>query len=487
MKVKSIKVNFILNVLRLFLGAFFLLITIPYTTRTLGSEALGKVEYINSIITYFTLFTALGIPSYGIRETARIRGDEKERTKLVVELGTILIITTVVGYIILYFFIIYFKNIQNLKILMLIMSTGIIFNNIGFEWFYQGIENQIYITIRFIMVKVLTLILLFLLIKDPSDYLKYGAILVLMTRGANILNLFNIKNYISLKTVKLKNLEIKKHLKPIFTIFAATLSVSIYLQLDTIMLGNIDDKFVAYYSVPNKLIGLVLVVVTALGSVLLPRITNCLRNNDIENYKKYIDYSLKYILLISIPSVIGIVILSNNIILVMAGNEFIESIMTLKILSVIIFIVGIAYFLGFQILYPHGLEKYYTYSVTIAAAINFVFNYLMIPKYYQNGAAIGTIIAELTGVIIMLYFSKKYLKEIEFYSLKNLKYLFSGIIMGIVVYIIKTLKLDNLITLLLSVSIGSIVYFIILIVLKEEITINGLVIIKNKIYKKERK
>ena len=198
-------------------------------------------------------------------------------------------------------------------------------------------------------------------------------------------------------------------------------------------------------------------------------------------------YWLKYILLISIPSVIGIVILSNNIILVMAGNEFIESIMTMKILSVIIFIVGIAYFLGFQILYPHGLEKYYTYSVTIAAAINFVFNYLMIPKYYQNGAAIGTIIAELTGVIIMLYFSKKYLKEIEFYSLKNLKYLFSGIIMGIIVYIIKTLKLDNLITLLLSVSIGSIVYFIILIILKEEITINGLVIIKNKIYKKESK
>lgn len=486
MKIKSIKVNFILNVLRLFLGTFFLLITIPYTTRILGSEALGKVEYVNSIITYFTLFTALGIPSYGIRETARIRVDEKERTKLVIELGAILIITTFLGYIVLYFFVIYFENIQNLKILILIMSTGIVFNNIGFEWFYQGIENQFYITIRFIIVKILTLLLLFLLIKNSDDYLKYGAILVLMTSGSNILNLLNMRKYIDLKSIKLKKLEIKKHLKPIVTIFAATLSVSVYLQLDIIMLGNIGDKFVAYYSVPNKLIRLVLVVVTALGSVLLPRITNCLGNNDIENYKKYINYSLKYILMISIPSVIGIMILSNNIILIMAGNKFVESIVTMRLLSVIIFIVGIAYFLGFQILYPHGLEKYYTYSVTTAAVINFIFNYLMIPKYHQNGAVVGTIIAEITGVIMMLYFSKKYLKEIEFYSLKNLKYLFSGIIMGITIYTIKKLKLDNLITLLLTIPTGSIVYFIALIILKEEIVINGLVFIKNKTYKEKR-
>lgn len=486
MKIKSIKVNFILNVLRLFLGTFFLLVTIPYTTRILGSEALGKVEYVNSIITYFTLFTALGIPSYGIRETARIRDDEKERTKLVIELGAILIITTILGYIVLYFFVTYFENIQNLKILILIMSTGIIFNNIGFEWFYQGIENQFYITIRFIIVKILTLLLLFLLIKNSDDYLKYGAILVLMTSGSNILNLLNMRKYVDLKSIKLKKIEIKKHLKPIGTIFAATLSVSVYLQLDIIMLGNIGNKFVAYYSVPNKLIRLVMVVVTALGSVLLPRITNCLRNNDIENYKKYINYSLKYILMISIPSMIGIMLLSNNIILIMAGNKFVESIVTMRLLSIIIFIIGIAYFLGFQILYPHGLEKYYTYSVTTAAVINFIFNYLMIPKYHQNGAAIGTIIAEITGVIIMLYFSKKYLKEIEFYSLKNLKYLFSGIIMGITIYIIKKLKLDNLITLLLSIPIGSIIYFISLIILKEEIIINGLAIIKNKIYKEKR-
>ena len=181
------------------------------------------------------------------------------------------------------------------------------------------------------------------------------------------------------------------------------MSVSIYLQLDVIMLGTISDEIVAYYTVPNKLIRLVMILITALGTVLVPRISNCIKNNDTENYKKYVNYSLKYILMISIPSLVGIFLLADNIIFIMAGEKFIQSILTMRILVFILFIVGIAYFLGFQILYPHGLERYYTCSVTIAAIINFIFNYIMIPKYYQNGAAVGTIIAELTGVLMMLY------------------------------------------------------------------------------------
>lgn len=485
MEIKSVKLNFILNAIRIFLGTFFILITTPYVTRVLGAENLGKVDYVTSIIQYFILFTALGVPNYGIREIARTRENEFERTKVVLELGIILVVTTIFGYIILFFLLNKISNFKEIKNLILIMSTWILFNNIGFEWFYQGIENQIYITLRYIFVRIIVIILMFLFVKNPNDYIIYGIITVLMNSGSNILNLINIKKYLSFKEIKLKDLNIFRHLKPILIIFAASLSISIYLQLDVVMLGNINDKIVAYYTVPNKLIRLVMILITALGTVLVPRISNCIKNKDVENYKKYINLSLKYILMIAIPSLVGIFLLADNIIYIMAGEKFLQSILTMKILVFILFIVGLAYFLGFQILYPHGLEKYYTYSVTIAAIINFIFNYIMIPKYYQNGAAIGTIIAELTGVIMMLYFTKNYLKDIEFYSLKNLKYFVSAGIMGIFILIIKTLNLSNLLTMLVAISLGSIIYFLILFLLKEDIIILGMNMLKNR-FKKEK-
>ena len=480
MEIKNVKLNFILNAIRIFLGAFFILITTPYVIRVLGAENLGKVDYVTSIIQYFILFTALGVPNYGIREIARIRDNEIERTKVVLELGIILVITTIFGYIILFFLLNKILNFKEIKTLILIMSIWIFFNNIGFEWFYQGIENQIYITVRFIMIRLVVIVLMFLFVKTSNDHYIYGVIVVLMNSGSNILNLINIRKYLSFKDIKLKDLNIFRHLKPILIIFAASLSISIYLQLDVVMLGNINDKVVAYYTVPNKLIRLVMILITALGTVLVPRISNCIKNKDVENYKKYINLSLKYILMISIPSLVGIFLLADNIIYIMAGEKFLQSILTMRILVFILFIVGLAYFLGFQILYPHGLEKYYTYSVTIAAIINFIFNYIMIPRYYQNGAAIGTIIAELTGVIIMLYFTRNYLKDIEFYSLKNLKYFISAGIMGIFILIIKTLNISNLLTMLVAISLGSIIYFLILFFLKEDIMILGTNMLKNR-------
>lgn len=485
MEIKSVKLNFILNAIRIFLGTFFILITTPYVTRVLGAENLGKVDYVTSIIQYFILFTALGVPNYGIREIARTRDSEYERTKVVLELGIILVVTTIFGYIILFFLLNKISNFKQIKTLILIMSTWILFNNIGFEWFYQGIENQIYITVRFIMIRLVVIVLMFLFVKSSNDYYIYGVIVVLMNSGSNILNLINIRKYLLFKDIKLKDLNIFRHLKPVLIIFAASLSISIYLQLDVVMLGNINDEIVAYYTVPNKLIRLVMILITALGTVLVPRISNCIKNKDVENYKKYINLSLKYILMISIPSLVGIFLLADNIIYIMAGEKFLQSILTMRILVFILFIVGLAYFLGFQILYPHGLEKYYTYSVTIAAIINFIFNYIMIPKYYQNGAAIGTIIAELTGVIIMLYFTRNYLKDIEFYSLKNLKYFISAGIMGIFILIIKTLNLSNLLTMLVAISLGSIIYFLILFLLKEDIMILGMNMLKNR-FKKEK-
>lgn len=479
MKINSVKVNFILNTTRMLLGMIFILLTIPYATRILGAESLGKVEYVNSIITYFILFTALGIPNYGLREVARYRENKYKLSKVVIELGIILFITTVVGYIILLIFL-HNTKLLELKNLVILMSVNLIFTNIGFEWFYQGIENQLYITIRYIILRVISLILLFLVVKNSNDYLKYGIILVLMNSGSNILNFINLRKYIYFKEIKIKDLRFLKHIKPILIIFSANVATSIYLQLDTIMIGNIDKSAVAFYNVANKMVRIPLAIVTALGTVLLPRISNFYQKNDIENYKKYLNYSLNYILMMALPIFLGVILLSKNIVLIMAGEKFLASVETMKILAIIIPIVGIAYFLGYQLLYPRGLERYYAYSVITAAIVNFIFNYIAIPKYLQNGAALGTVIAESIGIIMILFFSKKLLKEIKFFCFERLKYFIASFIMAIFVYLITLQNMNNIIILLLSTVIGTISYFFILFILKEKLLKQGIEIFQRK-------
>lgn len=483
MKIKNIKINFILNLIRMFLGTFFILLTMPYITRVLGSENLGKIEYGVSIVSYFLLFSALGIPQYGIREIARTRDNKDELSKTLIELLCILIITVAINYAIFFFLLTKFDFINQEKKLFFILGTNIIFSNIGIQWFYIGIENQLHITIRFIIFKILTLISLYLLVKKPQDYIIYGGVLVMMESGSNLFNLLYVRKYINIKKEYFKQINIKRHLKPIMTIFISVIAVSIYLKLDGVMIGSmVGVKYVGFYSISNQVVRLIIVIVTALGAVMLPRLSNCLIKNDKIGYINYANISLKYILFISIPSTLGIIILSKEIIYLMAGDKFIPSILTMKIISPIIFIVGISYFVGFQVLYPQGLEKKYTYAVSVAAIINFIFNYIFIPKYYQNGAAVGTVIAEFVGLIIMAYLAKPQLKELEFYSKKNLKYFYSAIVMGIVIYMIKQLNLNYITTILLSLIFGGGIYIGILILFKEELVCKALKYFKRMIY-----
>jgi putative LPS biosynthesis related flippase len=470
----------------MFLGTAFIIITTPYITRVLGPENLGKVEYVNSIITYFMLFTVLGIPNYGIREVAKYRDNEKALSKVVIELLIIILTTTIIGYLILIYFLYINKSFLEIKDIILVMSINILCNNIGVEWFYQGIENQLYITKRFIIVRILTLIAMFLFIKSKENYLIYAFILVMMQSGSNILNFINLRKYINFRDIKFSNLEIWKHIKPILVIFSATVATAIYLQLDSIMIGNVNKEAVGIYIVPNKLIRMMLVVITALGSVLLPRITNCLKNKDYNNYNIYINNSLNYILFVSIPFVVSTFLLADDIIYIMAGSQFKDSVLTMRILSPILFTIGIAYFIGFQLLYPLGLEKYYTYSVIIAAIVNFIFNYLMIPKYLQNGAALGTVIAETVGPLITLYFSRKYLKRIDFFSKKRLKYFVATFIMSIFIVYVKKFEFSPVETIIYSFILGGIVYIGVLLLLKEEICVEGIKIIKKKVKRYEK-
>ena len=463
MKTKTVKLNFILNFLRMTIGSLFIVLTTPYITRILGPESLGKVEYVNSIITYFTFFSILGIPNYGLREVARLRDDKEKLSKLIIELSIIIFLITTITYSILIFFIFYGKVLIQLKEIAFILSANLIFINIGYEWFYKGIEDQLYITKRFLFIRAISFILLFIIIKGKNDYLGYAFIIVLIESGSNILNFINLKKYITLKKINLKELEIIKHLKPIFIIFFATIATKVYSELDSVMIGNISKRAVGIYTTPNKLIKLILTAVTALGSILLPRISNCLEKKDYNKANMYINYSLNYIFFISLPISVFLFLLADNIIYVFAGSQFYDSVIVMKILSIIPILIGVS----FQLLYPLNLERYYTYSTVLAAIINFIFNYFMIPKYLEKGAAIGTVMAEAIAMGMLILLSRKYLKKINFFSFQRMKYFLASIVMGLIIILIKKIQLKIMDELLLSIFGGGFIYFLSLFLMKE--------------------
>jgi O-antigen/teichoic acid export membrane protein len=415
-KLVSIKLNFILHALRVFSTALITLFTMPYINRILEAENVGKIEYIYTIINYFVLFSSIGIPMYGIREVSKVRNNPQKLYTLVSELLVILSVTTVISYLLIFGIVIHLGFLSSYKNLILIMSSLVILNNIGAEWYFQGIENQKFITIRTVLVRFTVFAFIFILIKEQSDYEKYAILFVIMLFGANIINFFLIIVKIISHKIQLKNLNLRRHLKPVLAIFVATVSVNIYLQLDNFLIGIISgDKYVAYYTLANKLIRFVITFITIIGSVMLPRLSY-LHLHDRKQYSSLLKKGFSLMMLLAIPSSIYFFIFSGEIILFMGGEEFMVADITMKILSPLCIIVSFAYFFGFLILYPQGKEKIYTLATIISALLSIFLNYFAISSFQQNGAAVVAILAEGLAICIMYYFIQKESDFSEFFD-----------------------------------------------------------------------
>lgn len=464
---KSIRINYLLNLLRVFSAALVGIFTLPYITRVLGAENLGKVEYVNTIINYFILFSALGIPMYAIREVSKLRDNPNKMYTLVAELYSILLATTVISYGILGILLYSTNLFGDYYSLIVVMSGMIILSNMGAEWYFQGTENQLYITLRYVVMRIIIFILFFLLITRPSDYLLYAGLLVILNFGANILNFIIICRKIARQKISFNDLQIERHWKPIFTIFVATISVNIYLQLDNFLIGSISgDRYVGYYSVANKLIRYIISFITIIGAVLLPRLSH-LYIHDRENYWRYLTRSFHIFMLFSVPFSVYFLLFSDSVILMMAGEEFSPSILTMRILSPLCIIVCVAYFLGFLILFPQNRERVYTRATVVSAVASISVNYFAIQYYQQDGAAVVAVLAELLAIVMMYYTCRKHslmpkLTDANFY-----KIIAAGTAVGILGYFLFFGKVFPATELILLSGLFFAVFFIILFITKE--------------------
>ena len=468
---QSIKNNFLLNLSTTITGLLFPLITFPYASRILMADGIGQVQFFQSIIDYVSLCTALGIPLYAVREIARIRDNKELRSRTTIEILLLHAILTLVGYIVVF---ILAKTVAKIEIdasLFFLLSTTLFFNTIGVAWFYQAIEDFKYITLRSLFVRILSLVALFIFVKTKQDLFYYAGILVIGTVGNYIFIFFRLRKYRNLSKGEFKRLNLLRHLIPALKIFILNLVISIYVNLDSVMLGFLkNDESVGYYAAATRLTKAILGIVSSLGAVLLPRFSNMITNGQKEEFQLLANKAASFTIALSLPMSVGLIFMAAPIIHIFCGYGFEPSFLTLKLVAPIVLFIGLSGIIGMQILYPQGREKYVIISTMVGACINLLINYLLIPQYGQYGAALGTVIAEFMVTVIMILLGRKYL-PINILSKQNLHYLIGSIVISILLAFLFVFPLHEVNYLLIGILLSVIVYYAYLLMIKDTLAL----------------
>ena len=467
MKQKSIKLNFIMNVILQISAFIFPLITFPYVSRILGPSGTGNVSFATSIVTYFALFAQLGIPTYGIRATARVRDDKKLLSKTVQEIFIINAVMCVLAYFVFFVVLNLVPKMYNDKVLFIIISSTILFNSVGMDWLYKGLEKYTYITFVSIIFKFIALILMLVCVHHKNDYVIYGAISIFAASASNICNLVNIHKLIYIKPIF--NYEFTKHFRPIMIFFAMSCATTIYTNLDTVMLGFMKDNVeVGYYNAAIKIKNVLLGVVTSLGTVLLPRASYYIENNMYSEFKRIAGKALNFVVLISFPLCLYFILFAKEGVLFLSGDAYTEAILPMQILMPTLIFIGLTNIMGIQMLIALGKEKVVLYSEISGAIVDLAINTVLIPIMASSGAAIGTLVAEMVVWIVQYIALKEDVKE-TYVKIRYLPIVIGLAISALFSMPIKLLGLSSFFTLLLSAIVFFGVYLVVLTVAKEKL------------------
>lgn len=410
MKKKSIAKNAILNVIKTLGSIIFPLITFPYISRILHTENMGIYNFNLSIINYFVLIAALGISTYSIREGAAYRENRSDMSNFASEIFTINMISTAISYILLIIGILIFPVLRINASMLLILSISIIFTTIGCDWIFSIYEEFKYITIRSIFFQILSIILMFIFVKNQNDLFNYAIITIIASSGANIINFVSLKKYCDIKLIFSK--KILKHIYPILILFANSIAMTLYINSDMTILGILSNNYyTGLYSVSTKVYTTLKTILGALIIVSIPRLSYYLGNNMKEEYQKSGNKIFNLLLIIVVPAMTWAIFMSKNIILILSGSEYIEATTSLQILEIALIFSIISWFYSSCILIPNKKEKKVLIATLTSAILNVIFNIILIPKYNQNAAAFTTVIAEFTSGLITYIYGRKYFKN----------------------------------------------------------------------------
>ena len=398
--------NLFYNTLLSVSNILFPIMSFPYAARIIGPAGIGKAQFVFTFAQYFALFAALGIPLYGIKAIASIKDQKQKLATTFFELTTIYFFASLfvsIVYFILIFNIPFFE--KDLK-LYLVAGCLTILSFSNTDWYYTGIESFKTISIRSIVVKIISLLLLYLFVTTSADLLYYLFILVFSILGNQLYSFIDI---ISKNKFNGIQPEFKKHIKPLLYIFGATLASSIYTIWDTLFLGFLStETAVGYYTAAVKLTKLVIPVVLIFGSVLMPKIAFHFSNNNQDAAKKLITQSYQFTILTTIPISFGLILLAPELIFIFSGDKFSGASITMQIISFLPILVGLGHLFAFQLLIPMGKNKEVFISMLAGLVVSIISNFILVPILNDKGTAISTVITEIIVTGLYLHFVKQF-------------------------------------------------------------------------------
>ncbi len=475
---KSLTKNSFFYLIYNVLNVVFPFITGVYVSHILLPQAIGNVETARNLVQYFVIFSFLGIPTYGLKVIAKNKKDKNELNKTYTELLIINFISTIIFSITYLVLILCVDNYRNDLCLYLIVGVSIIINIFNNSWLFEGLEEFKYISIRNLIFKIISFVLLIILVKNQNDYLKYAFITVIGTVGNYILNIVYARKYVKFRISKSINL--KRHLKSIIYLVIVNLAIEIYTLVDVTMLSWMCNKEnVAFYSYGSKIYKILIQLINTFTIVMVPRIALYYKEKDYKKFNDVISKTFKVICLIAIPIIVGLFFTSDYLICKIYGDAYIKSSYVLKVLSLILFIAPTGYLLGSRIMLVTDNEKKMIIPVICGAIVNIIMNSILIRIYQEIGAAIASAISEIIVMTVYIFLSKKYFKLTE---IKNtlFKETIALVLMTGFLLLISFIEINGLYKVIIQILGSIIIYFGILVILKEELVINTI----NKIAKK---
>ena len=467
---KSIKKNYIYNTSYQILVLIIPFITIPYISRTLTASSIGRFTFVNSILQYFTLFAGMGISIFGQREISYYQDDRKERSRVFWELKFLSLINVTICMII-YLTLVNIYAHQNFKMYM-IVSLHII--TIVFEagWFFAGMEEfGLLVSISFVL-KILQTACIFIFIKAPNHIDRYAFNIAFFWFLGSALQCCFLPKYID--KPDFKNVRPFRNIKTIWSLFIPTIASSVYSVLDTTMIGLFTDGSYenGYYELCMRVIRIVLMLVTSLAGVMIPRIGYLFKKGDKEQIQRYMYLSYRFIWFIGVPLCLGLIAISDNFVYWFFGEDSARVAELLKISSFLIVVISINSITGSQYLIPTGRQNQYTLSIIIGATVNLFMNIFLIRYFHAYGAVVASVSAEGVIALVELYFVRKELSLIKILLSSRNYLLAGGCMLGILIALGKNWQSSPVNTFTL-IFMGAAIYFITLLILRDEFSINN--------------
>lgn len=462
----GINKNATYSIIKNIFAIIFPLITFPYSSRVLGAENLGKLNFANSIVGYVGLIASLGITAYAVRECAAVKSDRDKLSEVSSQVFSINIVSTIIAYIALAIALIVAPQLRSYRFLIIVQSMTIIFIILGTEWLNTAMTDFRYITIRTVLFQVISVVLMFLFVKDRDDYMIYAFINLISAGGTNILNMFYRRKFCKVRFTW--NMQIKYHIKPIMMLFSMILVQTIFVSTDMTILGLAKGDYeVGLYTTSTRIYTMVNTVVSSLAWVVMPEMSELFVKKDYERINSLLKYTLNIIIALGLPCVVGLNLLSDELVLTLAGSEYIESVLSLRILTISLAFSFAGGFIGNIILLPSKKENIMLISSLVCAAVNLILNLILIPKFGLNAAAATTALSNAIGFFFGIPFVDKEIK------LKGVGKMLLCSVLGVVgmsgiVMLVKMLHLKPIPTAITGMVAGAVVYFVIMLLLKDD-------------------